>query len=161
MSREKDRITDENITDLKDGEVFVYGSNESGINGAGAAKLAQKKFGARDGQGYGPMGNSFGIPTKGWGLEPLPLNVIECYIGRFIGYTIQHQEKKFKVTQIGCGLAGFTPEQIAPMFAGVDVLPNISLPQCFWDVIDGVYKEKIVESMLIDNDGRKNELSDV
>ena len=153
------RITDENIVQLKDGEVFVFGSNESGIHGAGAAKEAKNKFGAIEGKGWGPSGDSFAIATKGWDLSVIPLKAIECYVGRFVGYALLNPKKRFLVTQIGCGLAGYKPDDIAPLFAGVDVVENISLPQCFWDVIDKVYKEDIIKYMLIeDDDGQKNEL---
>lgn len=153
------KVTPENITELKDNEIFVFGSNEGGKHGAGAAKLAAEKFGAIHGQGFGPMGKSFGIPTKAWSISNvLPPAVIECYAARFCEYAAEHKDKQFLVTQIGCGLAGYKPEEIAPFFALADDIHNISLPQCFWDVIDKVYREEMIKHMMIEDDGQTNEL---
>jgi hypothetical protein len=96
--------------------IFVFGSNESGLHGAGAAKYAHLKEGAIIGIGFGIQGTSFGIPTKDWNIQSLSLIHIEFYVERFIAFAKLHQEADFKVTQIGCGLAGNSPEEIAPMF---------------------------------------------
>lgn len=96
--------------------IFVFGSNESGIHGAGAAEVARLKHGARSGQGFGPAGNSFAIPTKDWDIRSLAVSAIQAYVTRFIAYTKLNSDLKFKITQIGCGLAGFKSEQIAPLF---------------------------------------------
>ena len=96
--------------------VFVFGSNEAGIHGAGAAKIALTQHGALLGKGYGHHGNSFAIPTKDYHIRTLPLSQVRRYISHFIGYAIDHPELQFKVTRIGCGLAGFSNEDIAPMF---------------------------------------------
>lgn len=154
----ENRITDENITELKENEVFVFGSNESGIHGAGAAKLAKEKFGAIEGKGYGPAGQSFAIPTKDWGLDQIPLHALECFIMRFIGYALRNPNKKFLVTKIGCGLAGFTPEQVASFFEVAKHIPNISLPECFWDLLENDIVENIIKDMTIDYGREKNEL---
>lgn len=131
------RITPENIQadDIKDFDVFVFGSNESGMHGAGAAFFAMKYLGARKGQGFGFSKNTFAIPTKDWDLKTLPLNVIQFYVERFIEATKRYPHTLFYVTQIGCGLAGYTPQEIAPMFKTAMNLKNVYLPQSFWDVL--------------------------
>ncbi len=95
---------------------FVFGSNESGIHGAGAALTARLKHGAIDGQGFGPAGYSFAIPTKNWRIDALELQAIQNYIDRFIVYARQNPGKEFMVTALGCGLAGHRHDVIAPMF---------------------------------------------
>lgn len=112
------------ITKLQDDEIFVFGSNESGIHGKGAAKDALK-MGANWGQGFGQHGNTFGIPTKDWNIKKLPLHVIEFYISRFLEYTRTELNLIFLVTPIGCGLTGYKPTEIAPMFLGHP--PNVIL----------------------------------
>lgn len=146
------RITPENITsDLPKDVMFVFGSNESGIHGAGAAKFAYEQCGAWLGQGFGPMNQSFAIPTKDWEIHSLPLSVVATYVDRFIEYTrIKHRVKhewKFYVTRIGCGLAGFKVEDIAPLFKSVRNQENIWLPQDFIDVIDSLPEEEVSEKI--------------
>lgn len=154
--------TPENITELKENEIFVFGSNEAGKHGKGAALTAKEKFGARDGQGYGPHGQSFAIPTKNWTVDsPLPLKVIECYAVRFTEYAAMNPDKVFMVTKIGCGLAGYTPEEVGPFFALALDHENISLPQEFWDAIDKENKDAIYDYLKIEDDGAKNELRKV
>lgn len=154
-------VTPENITELKENEIFVFGSNEAGVHGAGAAALAKEKFGAIEGQGYGPMGKSFAIPTKGWKINQLPLPAIQCYAIRFTEYAALNPDKKFLVTQVGCGLAGYKPEDIAPFFLLAESHPNIYLPQSFWDVLDKQTGEGLYEYLKIEDDGEKNELRHV
>lgn len=96
--------------------VLCFGSNEAGIHGAGAAKTAYEKHGARWGFSYGHMGDSFAIPTKDEDIRSLPIGRVQDYIRGFLAYAKGHPKVKFKVTRIGCGLAGFTDEQIAPLF---------------------------------------------
>ena len=97
--------------------IFVFGSNLRGVHGAGAAYHALKNEGAVPGQGVGHYGNSYAIPTKDFRIETLPLKSIEYYVDGFILYARYNQHLQFKVTRIGCGLAGYTNEDIAPMFA--------------------------------------------
>lgn len=99
-------------------KIFVFGSNDAGIHGAGAAKFAYEKRGARYGKSYGHHGDSFAIPTKDENIETLPLERIKQYVEGFLAYAAGHRKLTFQVTCIGCGLAGFTNEQIAPMFIG-------------------------------------------
>lgn len=119
-------FTPEFITELKADEVFVFGSNLAGMHGGGAAWVAFRKFGAVMGQGVGPQGQSYAIPTMQGGID-----TIKPYVDAFIDYAKAHPESFFYVTRIGCGIAGFTDSEIAPLFreaAGVD---NICLPESF------------------------------
>ena len=40
-------------------------------------------------------------------------------------------------TRIGCGIAGFRDEEIAPLFVRAINLPNIYLPLSFWKELVG------------------------
>ena len=114
------------ISELKPNEIFVFGSNLSGAHGGGAARLAYNRFGAIWGQGVGLQGQSYGIPTMQGGVE-----TIKPYVDEFIDFAAQHPEMKFLVTLIGCGIAGFTPEEIAPLFKDAIEIENIILPKEF------------------------------
>lgn len=98
-------------------EIFVFGSNLAGIHGAGAAKVAVEKFGAKYGVGRGFKGQSWAIPTKSKDLRTLPLSEIYDYILEFVNYT-QHVDLEFFVSRVGCGLAGYSDHRIAPFFKG-------------------------------------------
>lgn len=95
---------------------FVFGANESGRHGAGAAKYALDHHGAIWGAGNGPQGGSYGIPTKDGNFRPLPLNSIKEYVRQFLQFARRNNTATFDVTRVGCGLAGYKNEQIAPMF---------------------------------------------
>ena len=114
-------------------DVFVFGSNLMGIHGAGAAKHAKTYFGAVQGQGHGRQGESYGIPTKYSPQKTLPLTSISVYVDEFLKHATENYWESFNVTAIGCGLAGYTPEDIAPMFKNVP--PNVNLPKEFKDVL--------------------------
>lgn len=131
----KSRTTQDKITNLAPQEVFIFGSNEAGIHGAGAAKLALK-WGARMYQGVGMSGKTYAIPTKDFNIKSLDLVYIKEYIEDFIGWAERHPENTFLVTEIGCGLAGFTPEQIAPMFRRAKNIENIHLSKRFWEILN-------------------------
>ena len=96
--------------------IFVFGSNLAGIHGAGAARFAVINHGARYRQGIGLQGNSYAIPTKDHHINTLPLEEIRKHVDVFIAFAMEHPELTFEVTRIGCGLAGYTDFQIAPMF---------------------------------------------
>lgn len=130
------RITEENITRLNKNEVFVYGSNLAGRHGKGAAAVAHKKFGATWGRMHGMDNNSYGIPTKDESLRVLPLERIKKYVDNFIEDSIIHEDYTFYVTAIGTGLAGYSAEDIAPLFERAKPLKNIHLPQEFWEVLN-------------------------
>lgn len=114
-------------------EIFVFGSNLAGIHGAGAAKTAHELFRARKGRGFGPTGQCYAIPTKDSDLSVLPLSEIKQYVEAFLMYAEDQQNLTFLVTEIGCGLAGYRPKQIAPMFFGCT--ENVILPRSFHDYL--------------------------
>ena len=138
------RITPEQIDTLKEGEVFVFGSNEAGQHLGGAARAAVERFGAVFGQGSGLQGRSYAIPTLrlpgGDTVNRLPLQTIRGYVQEFIYFADAHPEMTFLVTRVGCGIAGFRDEDIAPLFAGAYSLPNVYLPASFWKVLSYQYK---------------------
>jgi hypothetical protein len=112
---------------MKDGAIFVFGSNLAGRHGKGAALTARLKYGAITGQGVGLMGQCYAIPTKGFHMETLQLKFIKVYIDLFIDFAKFKPEINFFVTAIGTGLAGYRHNQIAPMFKGVP--NNCDMPQ--------------------------------
>jgi hypothetical protein len=118
------------ITELKDNEIFVFGSNESGIHGAGAAKLALY-WGAKWGQGVGLQGKTYAIPTKDKQIKTLPIFKIKKYVNVFIEFAKKNNQLIFRVTPIGCGLAGYKPKDIAPLFEDAKNISNIQLPKEF------------------------------
>ena len=118
------------IQSLKPNEIFVFGSNLQGMHGGGAAYIAVKKFGAVMGQGVGLQGQSYAIPTMQGGIE-----TIRPYVNDFIDFARQHQELTFLVTRIGCGIAGFRDEEIAPLFKAALGVANIVLPKSFVDLL--------------------------
>ena len=124
------RYTPENISSLAENEIFVFGSGLQGSHGGGAAAAAVRYFGAVWGQGVGMQGQCYAIPTMHGGVD-----AIRPYVDEFIDYAIQHPELTFLVTRIGCGIAGFKDEQMAPLFAAALDLPNVVLPKTFVDVI--------------------------
>lgn len=128
------RITPDNITSLKPNEVFVFGSNLAGRHGAGAANTALQ-FGAKYGVCFDHCGQTFAIPTKGKELEILPLEEIALWVHAFIVKAMKYDEFVYLVTPIGTGLAGYSPEQIAPFFKDAIDIPNIHLPKRFWEVL--------------------------
>ena len=121
---EQKRTTPEFITELQPGDIFVFGSNLQGMHGGGAARVAYRNFGAIMGQGVGLQGQSYAIPTMQGGVE-----TIRPYVDEFIAFAKEHPELTFLVTRIGCGIAGFTDEDIAPLFAEAQGVDNIVLPE--------------------------------
>ena len=117
------RTTSERITSLEPNEIFVFGSNLKGMHGGGAAYIAYRKFGAIMGQGVGLQGQSYAIPTMQGGVD-----TIRPYVDEFIAFAKQHTELTFLVTRIGCGIAGFTDEEISPLFKAAHGVENIVLP---------------------------------
>jgi len=117
------RVTPERITSLQPGEIFVFGSNLKGMHGGGAAYVAYRKFGAVMGVGVGLQGQSYAIPTMQGGVE-----TIRPYVDQFIEFADLHPELTFLVTRIGCGIAGFSDEDIAPLFEKAHDKANIVLP---------------------------------
>lgn len=126
----KRAYTPERISELGENEIFVFGSNLSGSHGGGAAWLAYQRFGAIWGQGVGLQGQSYGIPTMHGGVD-----VIRPYVDEFIAFAKQHPELTFLVTKIGCGIAGFSVNEIAPLFGEAIDVENIILPQEFVELL--------------------------
>ena len=123
---ERPDSTPDQITELRNDEVFVFGSNLGGMHGGGAAYVAFRKYGAVMGCGVGHRGQSYAIPTMQGGVE-----TIKPYVDAFIGYARQHPDLFFYVTRIGCGIAGFTDREIAPLFSEARPIENICLPESF------------------------------
>ena len=123
------RITPERIETLQPGHIFVFGSNHFGHHAGGAARYALDHFGAEWGNGEGLQGQSYAIPT----MEGL--DSTKQAVQRFITFARQHQELTFLVTPIGCGIAGYTPHEIAPLFADAQSLANIYLPASFLKIL--------------------------
>ncbi|MBE6291359.1 MAG: hypothetical protein E7091_02935 [Bacteroidales bacterium] len=124
------RFTPERIRKLAENEIFVFGSNLAGYHGGGAARIALEKFGAIWGQGVGMQGQSYAIPTMQGGVE-----TIKPYVDEFIEFAKAHTEYTFLVTRIACGIAGFRPCEIAPLFAGTLEVENVTLPEDFVKII--------------------------
>lgn len=120
------RFTPANIKSLNEGEIFVFGSNLQGYHGGGAARVAMNRFGAKFGVGVGLQGQSYAIPTMQGGVD-----TIKPYVDEFIEFARQHPELTFYVTRIGCGIAGFSDKQIAPLFRDALETDNIILPREF------------------------------
>lgn len=111
-------------------EIFVFGSNLRGAHGKGAALAAVKEHGAVYGVGEGRMGNSYALPTKGHRIETLSLDQIRIRsVHNFLSYARLHPELTFRLTPVGCGLAGYKPDQIAPLFSGAPA--NVIIPEEF------------------------------
>ena len=124
MQKINKKITPKFITELSRCERFVFGSNLAGHHGGGAARIAYEKFGAEWGNGVGPQGQSYAIPTMQG-----PVETIKPYADEFIEYAKGHPMERFLLTRVGCGIAGFTDKEIAPLFAEALDIPNISIPE--------------------------------
>lgn len=109
--------------------IFVFGSNLAGIHGAGSARHAYDNCGAKWGIGVGLCGDSYAIPTKDKNIESMTVEAIKPYVDEFVAFALDRPDLRFTVVAIGCGLAGFTPDQIAPMFR--DAPDNCVLPPEF------------------------------
>ena len=120
------RYTPERIAGLKENEIFIFGSNLAGAHGGGAARLAYERFGTVWGEGVGLHGQTYAIPTMQGGVE-----TIKPYVDAFIRFAKAHHGQTFLVTRIGCGIAGFRDEEIAPLFTDAMDVENIILPQEF------------------------------
>lgn len=122
------RITPTYVTSLSPDEIFVFGSNLQGIHAGGAARTARLRYGAVMGQGVGLQGQSYAIPTMQGGVD-----TIRPYVDEFLAFAKAHPEWTFLVTPIGCGIAGFEPKDIAPLFTAAKNIQNITLPRSFWE----------------------------
>lgn len=124
------RISSNRITQLAKNEIFVFGSNLQGFHGGGAARIAYQNFGAMWGEGVGLHGQTYAIPTMQGGVE-----TIKPYVDDFLAFAKMYRELKFLVTEIGCGIAGFTVEEIAPFFCKAidEDIENVYLPEGFYE----------------------------
>lgn len=129
--------------------IFIFGSNLAGVHGAGAARVALQNFGAVWGQGFGLHGQSFAIPTKDEEIETLPKIAIDTYVKGMLTEIERNPNKVFVLTEIGCGLAGYTAADIAPLFSSyVDAcvfgehVNNLIFPEAFAQVLFDLYSDK-------------------
>ena len=125
------RTTPDNITTLAPNQVVVFPSNLAGRHGAGFAKVCVK-WGARYGIGMGPCGQTYALPTKDKQIGTLSLAHIRVQVILFLDYADCNPQTEFLVSKIGCGLANYTPEEIAPLFIAAVHIPNVHLPAEFW-----------------------------
>lgn len=123
------RVSPSRINWLNDNEVFVFGSNAEGLHMGGAARTAYQRFGAVWGAGEGLFGQSYALPT----MEGLRSTT--AAVERFIDFAAENEELRFFVTPVGCGIAGYEPKEIAPLFRRAVELDNVYLPLCFWEII--------------------------
>lgn len=123
------RIAPEPITHLDEGEIFVFGSNIQGMHGGGAAWYANRNFGAEWGVGEGLTGRSYALPTMEGEAS------LRHAIEHFTACARQHPELTFLVTAVGCGIAGYTPQFVAPLFREAATLENVYLPKVFQDLL--------------------------
>jgi hypothetical protein len=140
MSRnrtENPNIAADRIDMLEENEIFVFGSNLAGRHGGGAARVANMKFGAEWGVGVGLTGQSYAIPTMQGGVE-----TIKPHVDEFIRFAQTNPELKFLVTRIGCGIAGFRDEEIAPLFDKAMQISNIYLPETFFTILQSPGQKK-------------------
>lgn len=129
------RITPDNVNRLNENQVFVFGSNLSGRHGKGAAKTALT-WGAKYGQAAGLQGRTYGIPTKDASVRrTLSISEIKPFVDEFIDFAKNNPHLTFLVTEIGCGLAGLKPKEVAPLFQNASDIQNIHLPHRFWHKI--------------------------
>lgn len=123
------RVASDRIADLGENEIFVFGSNIQGAHGGGAAWYAHKKFGAQWGVGEGLTGRTYALPTMEGEAS------LKHAVEHFIACAKEHPEQTFLVTAVGCGIAGYTPDEVAPLFKEATSLENVYLPQVFWNVL--------------------------
>lgn len=131
MNNLNERIAPDFITKLSENEIFVFGSNLEGRHVGGAARIAYDKFGAIWGQGIGLQGKSYAIPTMHG-----PISTIKPYVDEFIEFAKMHPPYRFLLTRIGCGIAGFRDEEIAPLFIEALNVQNIYLPKVWISIIN-------------------------
>jgi hypothetical protein len=133
----RNRTTPDNIKTLAPNQIFVFGSNQGGKHLGGAAYQAMKEFGAVYGKANGLQGRSYAITTKDSLIQfTLPISEIKMYVDIFISHAIANNHLTYLVTEIGCGLANLTPEEVAPLFERAVPVENIHLPSRFWEVLN-------------------------
>jgi hypothetical protein len=142
------KFTPNEIISLSDKEFFIFGSNDKGNHGAGAAKLAKDKFGAKQNQSEGLQGQTFGIITKLYQDGKLTKyneltpenkiklkNLIKKGIKDLNLLAEQNPNNEYLVTKIGSNLAGFTENQMRQFFEIINketpLKNNIILPKSY------------------------------
>lgn len=133
------RFSPERIESLRPDEIFVFGSNPQGWHGGGAAADARHLFGAVWGEGIGRTGQCYAIPTTGGTVEG-----IRPYVEEFVAYARAHPDLTFLVTEVGCGIAGYSVAQIAPLFARALDMENVLLPRRFVDCLETTERTKTI-----------------
>ncbi|MCQ2339860.1 MAG: hypothetical protein MJZ79_03660 [Paludibacteraceae bacterium] len=133
FGRPSKRVSSDRINTLQDNEIFVFGSNKQGVHGGGAARYAMEHFGAEWGVGEGLTGQCYALPTMEGDAS------FRQAVKDFFNCAKQHPQKHFLVTAVGCGIAGYTVEQVALWFAHAVNHPNVYLPESFWKVIKEKY----------------------
>ena len=128
--------TPEFVESLKDGQVFVFGSNLIGNHSGGASLVAMQRFGAVWGQAEGPQGQCYAIPVdiRGEAVENISA-YMKRHIDKFLAYAKAHPELFFLVIRVGCGNAGFDDEFVAPFFKEAIKMENVSLPKSFVEIL--------------------------
>ena len=125
------RVSEKHIDKLEYDEVFVFGSNTEGMHAGGAARMAMN-WGAIYGKAFGLQGKTFAIPTVDYTRSgKMSIDEIKKYVDEFLDFTIKNKDKKFLVTEIGCGIAGFKVSEIAPLFRKALEYSNVYLPERF------------------------------
>ena len=125
------RVSAKHIDKLEDDEVFVFGSNTEGMHAGGAARMAMN-WGAIYGKAFGLQGKTFAIPTVDYTRSgKMSIDEIKKYVDEFLDFTMKNKDKKFLVTEIGCGIAGFKVSEIAPLFRKALEYSNVYLPERF------------------------------
>lgn len=125
------RVSAKHIDKLEDDEVFVFGSNTEGMHAGGVARMAMN-WGAIYGKAFGLQGKTFAIPTVDYTRSgKMSIDEIKKYVDEFLDFTIKNKDKKFLVTEIGCGIAGFKVSEIAPLFRKALEYSNVYLPERF------------------------------
>jgi hypothetical protein len=119
---------------MRDGAIFVFGSNLAGRHGKGAALTAKERYGAQRGVGFGPTGQAYAIPTKDERLQVLPRDMIAVYVAEFIDYAKAHPELTFYLTPVGTGLAGYSQFSMRTLFSGAPA--NVEWAET-WEVQHG------------------------
>ncbi|WP_157149610.1 A1S_2505 family phage non-structural protein [Brachyspira pilosicoli] len=133
------RVSEKHIDKLEDDEVFVFGSNTEGMHAGGAARMAMN-WGAVYGKAFGLQGKTFAIPTVDYTRSgKMSIDEIKKYVDEFLDFTIKNKDKKFLVTEIGCGIAGFKVSEIAPLFRKALEYSNVYLPERFINYLKDNY----------------------
>lgn len=136
------------LIEPSDDTIFVFGSNPEGRHGAGSAKVARNKFGAKQGQGSGLMGNSYGLVTKDLrikGTRSVSKEDIEKNIEELYNVAKSMPDKKFKIayrnSRDEVTLNGYSGLEMAEMFLSMEVPENIYFSNVWEPIIKELQKQ--------------------